>query len=118
MLQKWERQIEFHSSPTPMTGSDIEHFSNIQLFYFKNKLQAYKMGQINLSKRGSTVEKNEGTIDRTIRVLAGVGILSMAFIGPETAWGYIGIVPIVTGLVGFCPLYKVLGISTCSINNK
>lgn len=57
---------------------------------------------------------NEGNIDRGIRVIAGLVILSLAFVGPQTPWGYLGLVPLLTGLVGFCPLYKVLGINTCS----
>jgi hypothetical protein len=55
---------------------------------------------------------NEGTVDRAVRVIAGLIILSLAFIGPKSAWGYIGLLPIVTGLVGFCPAYTLLGIST------
>ncbi len=55
---------------------------------------------------------NEGTVDRAVRVIAGLIILSLAFIGPKSAWGYIGLLPIVTGLVGFCPAYTLFGIST------
>ncbi|MXQ08840.1 DUF2892 domain-containing protein [Alphaproteobacteria bacterium GH1-50] len=57
--------------------------------------------------------KNEGTFDRALRVIAGLILLSLVFVGPQTMWGLIGIVPLVTGLVGICPLYSVLGISTC-----
>ena len=57
--------------------------------------------------------QNEHTVERVVRVLAGIGLLSLAFIGPKTPWGYIGIIPIVTGLSGTCPLYTILGISTC-----
>jgi hypothetical protein len=59
--------------------------------------------------------KNEGTIDRALRVVFGLVVLSLVFVGPQTAWGWVGLVPLVTGLVGFCPLYAVLGINTCSI---
>lgn len=59
--------------------------------------------------------KNEGTIDRALRVVFGLVVLSLVFVGPQTTWGWIGLVPLVTGLVGFCPLYSVLGINTCSI---
>jgi hypothetical protein len=55
--------------------------------------------------------KNEGTIDRTLRVIAGAALVSLVFVGPETPWGWIGIVPLVTGLVGNCPVYSLLGIS-------
>jgi hypothetical protein len=56
---------------------------------------------------------NEGTLDRIVRVVAGVLLVSLVFVGPRTLWGLVGLVPIATGLVGFCPLYRVLGISTC-----
>jgi hypothetical protein len=58
---------------------------------------------------------NEGTIDRALRVIAGAGILSLAFIGPQTVWGYVGLVPLITGLVGYCPLYAMLGLNTCPV---
>lgn len=58
-------------------------------------------------------KKNEGTADRVVRVLVGAGVLSLAFVGPQTPLGYIGIVPIVTGLLGSCPAYTLFGISTC-----
>ena len=55
----------------------------------------------------------EHPVERVIRVLVGVVILSLVFVGPKTAWGWIGLVPILTGATGLCPLYTVLGISTC-----
>jgi hypothetical protein len=58
---------------------------------------------------------NEGTIDRVIRVVVGLGILSLAFIGPKSAWAYLGIVPVLTGLIGYCPAYSLLGMNTCGI---
>jgi len=59
--------------------------------------------------------RNEGTIDRVLRVIAGAALVSLVFVGPETPWGWIGLVPLVTGLVGNCPVYSLLGISTCPI---
>ncbi len=61
--------------------------------------------------------KNEGTIDRALRVIAGLVLLSLVFIGPQTLWGLIGIVPLATGLLGTCPLYSILGINTCPLKN-
>lgn len=58
---------------------------------------------------------NEGTVDRVLRVLVGIAILSLAFIGPKTPWAYLGIVPLLTGVIGFCPLYAILGVNTCGI---
>ena len=60
--------------------------------------------------------RNEHTIDRIIRVAAGVALLSLVWIGPRTAWGWIGLVPLITGLVGSCPVYRIFGISTCSVD--
>jgi len=57
--------------------------------------------------------KNEHTVERVLRVLIGAGLLSLVFVGPQTAWGWIGILPLVTGLVGSCPAYTLFGISTC-----
>jgi len=60
-----------------------------------------------------TVNKNIGSIERVIRILAGLAIISMAFIGPHSPWGYLGIIPLATGLIGWCPPYALFGISTC-----
>ena len=57
--------------------------------------------------------KNEHKMERPFRVIVGLILLSLIFWGPQTWWGLIGIVPIFTGLSGSCPLYTVLGISTC-----
>ena len=58
------------------------------------------------------MSKNERTIDRILRVVGGIILLSLTVVGPETPWGYIGLVPLLTGLVGYCPLYSILGICT------
>lgn len=58
---------------------------------------------------------NEGKVDRILRVVLGVGLLSLIFVGPQTMWGLIGLVPLFTGALGFCPLYKVFGFNTCPI---
>lgn len=55
----------------------------------------------------------EHPVERVIRVVIGAVLVSLVFIGPKTAWGWIGLVPILTGATGLCPLYTVLGISTC-----
>lgn len=48
---------------------------------------------------------NCGITDRTIRIAAGLSLLSLAFVGPRTAWGYLGFLPLLTGAIGWCPLY-------------
>lgn len=55
---------------------------------------------------------NVGGIDKILRVILGVALIAAAATGALPAWGYIGIVPLVTGLVNFCPLYTVLGFSS------
>lgn len=62
--------------------------------------------------------RNEHIADRMIRVVLGIGLLSLVWIGPQTAWGWVGLVPLVTGLVGSCPLYRLFGISTCPIDSR
>lgn len=62
--------------------------------------------------------RNEHAIDRVARVALGIGLLAIAFVGPETPWGWVGILPLATGLLGSCPLYTVLGISTCPVKEK
>ena len=57
--------------------------------------------------------KNVGTVDRVLRVVAGAALLSLVFVGPQTPWGWIGVVPLATALIGFCPAYRILGIRTC-----
>jgi hypothetical protein len=59
------------------------------------------------------MKKNVGSVERVIRVIAGIAILSLAFVGPQSPWAYLGIIPLVTGLMGSCPAYALLGISTC-----
>jgi hypothetical protein len=58
------------------------------------------------------MEINQSNADRAIRFMAGVALLSIAFIGPQTVWGILGVIPIVTGMSGFDPLYWVLDVST------
>ncbi len=57
--------------------------------------------------------RNEGTIDRALRIIVGLVLLYFAATGRYTPWSWIGVVPLLTGVVGFCPLYRVLGMSTC-----
>ncbi len=56
---------------------------------------------------------NVGSCERTLRVVVGLFLVSLIFWGPKTLWGLIGIIPILTGSTGNCPLYTVMGISTC-----
>jgi ABC-type polysaccharide/polyol phosphate export permease len=55
---------------------------------------------------------NVGSLDRIVRIIVGLVLVALVFVGPKTPWGWIGIIPLVTALVGFCPLYTMLGIRT------
>jgi len=60
------------------------------------------------------MQKNESSFDRWLRVVIGIALLSLVFVGPKTAWGLLGLIPLGTAAIGFCPLYRVLGITTRS----
>lgn len=64
------------------------------------------------------MKTNEGKVDRILRVIVGLGLLTLIFVGPQTMWGLVGLVPLLTGVVGFCPVYKVFGLNTCPLNTK
>ncbi|MEJ1994971.1 MAG: DUF2892 domain-containing protein [Limibacillus sp.] len=59
------------------------------------------------------MNRNVGGIDRLLRVLLGLGLLSLIFVGPQTYWGLLGLIPLGTALIGFCPAYSLFGIRTC-----
>ena len=61
---------------------------------------------------------NEGTVDRVLRAIVGLALISLVFVGPHTAWGWIGLVPLLTEVVGFCPAYRLLGIRTCKVDSQ
>ena len=62
---------------------------------------------------GDTMKQNVHNIERVVRVIAGLAIISLVFIGPQSAWGWLGVIPLATGITGWCPPYALLGISTC-----
>jgi hypothetical protein len=61
------------------------------------------------------MSKNEGAVDRVVRVALGLGLLSLTVVGPETWWGLVGLLPLLTGILGFCPAYRLVGLSTCPV---
>jgi hypothetical protein len=64
------------------------------------------------------MKANVGSIDRILRVVAGLVLIALAATGTVGAWGWIGIVPLVTGLFRFCPLYSLIGFNTCPLQGK
>ena len=59
--------------------------------------------------------KNVGSIDRLLRVVVGLALIASAVAGWFSPWGYIGVVPLLTAVVGFCPAYTLLGLNTCPV---
>jgi len=66
------------------------------------------------------MKANVGGVDKALRIIVGIGLLSLLFLveGPAKWWGLIGLVPLGTGLLNFCPLYGLFGLSTCSLQKK
>jgi len=59
--------------------------------------------------------RNEGSLDRVLRVIVGLVLIALVFVGPQTPWGWIGLVPLLTGLIGYCPAYSLFGLRTCPL---
>lgn len=57
--------------------------------------------------------KNVGSIDRAARIVVGLILIALVFVGPQTPWGWIGVIPLLTAIIGWCPAYTVFGIRTC-----
>lgn len=57
---------------------------------------------------------NVGSVDRILRIVVGLVLIALVFVGPKTVWGWIGLIPLVTGLARTCPAYSLLGITTCT----
>lgn len=61
------------------------------------------------------MKQNVGGLDRILRIVVGLALIAMVFVGPMTVWGWVGVVPLATGLIGWCPPYAIFGISTCAV---
>ena len=59
------------------------------------------------------MEKNVGNLDKLVRVVIGLALIAMVFVGPQSPWGWIGVIPLATAAMSWCPLYTVVGIKTC-----
>ena len=59
--------------------------------------------------------RNMAGWERALRIVLGIALLAIVFVGPQTALGWLGLVPLITGAAGTCPLYRVLGVSTCPV---
>jgi hypothetical protein len=61
------------------------------------------------------MKANVGNLDRVVRIVLGLGLLSLTVMGPQTWFGLLGLIPLATATMGFCPLYTLLGLSTCPV---
>jgi Protein of unknown function (DUF2892) len=61
---------------------------------------------------------NQHPVERVLRVALGLAILSLTIIGPQSAWAFLGLIPLLTGMMGSCPLYTIFGISTCKAQRR
>jgi hypothetical protein len=64
------------------------------------------------------MDKNIGTVDRIARAAIGIVLIALVFVGPQTPWGWIGIIPLLTAFVGWCPAYRLFGVRTCSVDHR
>lgn len=63
------------------------------------------------------MQRNVGNAERIVRIVIGLGIVGLAVFGPKNPWAWLGLVPLLTGLAGWCPAYRLLGLSTQSDNS-
>ena len=64
------------------------------------------------------MKKNMGSIDKTLRIIVGLILIALVFVGPKTAWGWLGLIPLATGLISWCPAYEPFKISTTGKNKN
>ena len=64
------------------------------------------------------MKKNEGTVDRVLRISAGLILIGLAATNMVGVWGYVGVVPLITGAIGICPIYTLLRINTCPVSGR
>lgn len=64
------------------------------------------------------MRKNTHDLDRLVRLVIGIGLLASICVGPKTSWGWLGLIPLATALVGWCPLYQLVGLDTCNLRRQ
>lgn len=87
------------------------------MIYWNEKkfpIETTPVSSVGTERKNMKLAKNIHPAERVIRVLVGLALISLAFVGPENKWFLLGIVPVLTGFIGWCPPYQLLGISTCS----
>lgn len=66
----------------------------------------------------SFLKNNVHSIDRALRLIVGAVLIALVFVGPKTPFGWVGAILIATGLAGTCPIYSIIGVSTCPLKNS
>ena len=64
------------------------------------------------------LQRNENSVDRFLRVVLGLALIALTLTGRAGLWGWLGVIPLLTGLVGSCPLYTLLGLRTCPLEKN
>ena len=64
------------------------------------------------------MKSNVGGIDRLARIIAGLVLIALTLTGTIGVWGWLGVIPLVTGVLQFCPLYTLLGMNTCPMQDR
>jgi hypothetical protein len=73
---------------------------------------------VRFNQKENLMKTNVGTVDRVLRVVLGLALIGLAATGTVGWWGYLGVVPLATGVFRFCPAYPLLGINTCSMKKS
>jgi hypothetical protein len=60
------------------------------------------------------LKRNVGSVDRGVRAVVGIALIAMVFVGPQTPWGWLGLIPLATAIIGYCPPYSIFGWNTRS----
>jgi hypothetical protein len=69
-------------------------------------------------ERLNSMSKNIDTLDRALRIVMGIVLIALVFVGPQTPWGWVGLVPLITALLGWCPAYRLLVLRNCPASRK
>lgn len=91
-----------------MTGRGLERLS---------RAAHIKSAEETAIRRGNPMQ-NVGTVDRILRLVVGAGLVALVFFGPKTPWGWVGVIPLLTAILGYCPAYSLFGIRTCPLQKE
>jgi hypothetical protein len=99
----------FDYIPFIYASSFFFHSTKLMLF-----LSIFSGWTIRHFNGGNGMKMNVGMIDKVLRIIAGVVLIGLTLMGTIGVWGWIGVIPLVTGAMGWCPLYSIIGVNTCA----